>query len=97
MGLRAPAEAQTRLLDVLALDTEEIVINRTIVDAHAALVALDTDEEYQRLVREAEDWADRHDEIEQRVRNGVRDAAVAQEHSMGRTYQARRGRCGSAA
>ena len=77
MGLRAPAEAQTRLLDVLALDTEEIVINRTIVDAHAALVALDTDEEYQRLVREAEDWADRHDEIERQCEHLESDIRAA--------------------
>ena len=77
MALRAPAEAQTRLLAVLALDTEDIVVSRTIVDAHAALTALDTDAEYQRLVREAEDWADRYDEIERRCEHLESDISVA--------------------
>ena len=77
MALRAPAEAQTRLLAVLALDTEDIVVSRTIVDAHAALTALDTDAEYQRLVREAEDWADRYDEIERRCEHLESDISAA--------------------
>jgi predicted nucleic acid-binding Zn-ribbon protein len=77
MALRASADAQTRLLDVLALDTEDIVITRTIVDANASLAALDTDAEYQRLVREAEEWADRHDEIERRCEHLESDIQVA--------------------
>jgi predicted nucleic acid-binding Zn-ribbon protein len=77
MVMRAPAEAQTRLLDVLALDTEAIVISRTIVDANAALIALDTDADYQRLVRESEAWADRHDEIERRCEHLESDIRAA--------------------
>ncbi len=79
MVLRAPAEAQTRLLDVLALDTEAIVISRTIVDANAALAALDTDADYQRLVRESEAWADRHDEIERRCEHLESDIQAAKD------------------
>jgi len=77
MALRASAEAQTTLLGVLALDTEDIVISRTIVEANAALVALDTDAEYQRLVREAEEWADRHDEIERQCEHLESDIRAA--------------------
>ncbi len=77
MVLRASAESQAKLLDVLALDTEDIVISRTIADAHTVLAELDTDAEYQRLVREAEEWADRHDEIERRCEHLESDIRVA--------------------
>lgn len=77
MALRVSPELQARLLDVLALDTETLMIRRTIADAEAALNALETDEEYQRLVREAEEWADKHDDIEQRCGHLESDIAVA--------------------
>gem|GEM_PF-207026 len=75
--MRASAEAQTRLLEVLALDTEDIVVSRTVSDAHAASIALDTDADYQRLVREAEEWADRHDDIERRCEHLESDIQFA--------------------
>ncbi len=77
MALRAPADAQAKLLEVLALDTEDLMINRTVADAESALVALDTDAEHQRLVREAEEWADRHDEIERHCEHLESDIQVA--------------------
>jgi predicted nucleic acid-binding Zn-ribbon protein len=77
MGLRVSPDLQARLLDVLALDTETLMIQRTIADAESALIALDTDQEYQRLVREAEEWADRHDDVEQRCAHLESDIAVA--------------------
>jgi predicted nucleic acid-binding Zn-ribbon protein len=77
MALRVPPETQIRLLDVLALDTEDLMISRTISDAENELAALDTDVEYQRLVRESEEWADRHDDIEQRCAHLESDIAVA--------------------
>ena len=77
MALRVPPETQIRLLDVLALDTEDLMISRTISDAENELSALDSDAEYQRLVRESEEWADRHDDIEQRCAHFESDIAVA--------------------
>jgi len=77
MALRVPPETQIRLLDVLALDTEDLMISRTISDAKNELAALESDAEYQRLVRESEEWADRHDDIEQRCAHLESDIAVA--------------------
>lgn len=77
MGLRIPADVQARLLDVLALDTEDLMITRTIAEAERALVDLDNDAEYQRLVREAEDLADQHDDIERECAHLESDIAVA--------------------
>lgn len=77
MALRIPAEVQARLLDVLALDTEDLMITRTIAEAERAIVDLDNDAEYQRLVREAEDLADQHDDIERECAHLESDIAVA--------------------
>ena len=77
MALRVPPETQIRLLDVLALDTEDLMISRTISYAKNELAALESDAEYQRLVRESEEWADRHDDIEQRCAHLESDIAVA--------------------
>lgn len=77
MALRVPADIQARLLDVLALDTEDLMVLRSISDARARLVALDDDVEYQRLVREAEDLADRHDDLAQTCAHLESDIATA--------------------
>lgn len=77
MALRVPAESQVRLLDVLAFDTEDLMISRTIADAERELVALDNDVEYQRLVRECEEWADRFDDVDRQCTHLESDIAVA--------------------
>lgn len=75
--MRVPAGDQARLLDVLQLDTEQLVTARTVVEFERELAELDSDAEYQRLVRESEEWADRHDDIEQRCAHLESDIAVA--------------------
>lgn len=77
MALRVPPEAQIRLLDVLALDTEDLMISRTVSDAENEVAALDNDVEYQRLVRECEDWADRFDDLNRQCTHLESDIAVA--------------------
>jgi len=77
MGLRVPAELQTRLLDVVALDTEELMISRTISESQHELAGLDNDVEYQRLVRECEEWADRFDDLDRQCTHLESDIAVA--------------------
>lgn len=77
MALRVPPEMQIRLLDVLALDTEDLMISRTISDAENELAALDNDVEYQRLVRECEEWADRFDDLDRQCAHLESDIAVA--------------------
>lgn len=77
MALRVPAEGQLRLLDVVAFDTEDLMIARTIADAERELVALDNDVEYQRLVRECEEWADRFDDVDRQCTHLESDIAVA--------------------
>jgi predicted nucleic acid-binding Zn-ribbon protein len=77
MSLRVPPESQIRLLDVLALDTEDLMISRTVSDAESELAALDNDAEYQRLVRECEEWADRFDDLERQCAHLESDIAVA--------------------
>jgi predicted nucleic acid-binding Zn-ribbon protein len=77
MSLRVPPESQIRLLDVLALDTEDLMISRTVSDAENELVALDNDAEYQRLVRECEEWADRFDDVDRQCTHLESDIAVA--------------------
>ena len=63
-NLIVPASEQARLLDVLEIDTEVIVLNRRIREAESALIALDTDSDYVRLVREAETAEDRLDDAQ---------------------------------
>jgi uncharacterized protein len=77
MALRVPAHDQARLLDILALDTEDLMISRTISDAQTELAALDNDVEYQRLVRECEEWADRFDDLDRQCTHLESDIAVA--------------------
>jgi predicted nucleic acid-binding Zn-ribbon protein len=77
MALRVDPAIQERLLVVLDLDTEDLMIQRSISEAESALTALDTDAEYLRLVRESEEWADRHDDIEQRCAHLESDIAAA--------------------
>lgn len=77
MALRVPPETQVRLLDVLALDTEDLMISRTVSDAENELAALDNDVEYQRLVRECEEWADRFDDLDRQCAHLESDIAVA--------------------
>jgi predicted nucleic acid-binding Zn-ribbon protein len=77
MALRVPPEMQIRLLDVLALDTEDLMISRTISDAENELAALDNDVEYQRLVRKCEEWADRFDDLDRQCAHLESDIAVA--------------------
>ena len=77
MSLRVDPASQERLLVVLDLDTEDLMIQRSISEAESALTALDTDAEYLRLVRESEEWADRHDDIEQRCAHIESDIASA--------------------
>jgi len=77
MSLRVDPAIQERLLVVLDLDTEDLMIQRSMSEAESALTALDTDAEYLRLVRESEEWADRHDDIEQRCAHIESDIASA--------------------
>jgi predicted nucleic acid-binding Zn-ribbon protein len=77
MAMRVDPAIQERLLVVLDLDTEDLMIQRSISEAESALTALDADAEYLRLVRESEEWADRHDDIEQRCAHIESDIAAA--------------------
>ncbi len=77
MAIRVPADVQAKLLDVLKLDTETIMVTRAIADAHTALAALDSDAEYQRLVRESEECADQRDDVERECAHLESDIAVA--------------------
>lgn len=66
-NLTVPAAEQARLLEVLEIDTEVIVLNRRVREAQSALIALDTDSDYLRLVREAETVADRLDDAQREL------------------------------
>lgn len=79
MAMRVPAADQARLLEVLELDTEQLVTSRTISEYERELSELDNDTDYQRLVREAEDLADRHDDIERQCAHLESDIKVATE------------------
>lgn len=79
MAMRVPAADQARLLEVLELDTEQLVTSRTISEYERELSELDNDADYQRLVREAEDLADRHDDIERQCAHLESDIKVATE------------------
>lgn len=72
-----PADLQARLLEVLDIDTEDIVLERRIRDANSALIGLDTDVEYQRLVRDAENAEDRVDDINRQRDHLESDITVA--------------------
>lgn len=76
-NLTFPAATQARLLDVLEYDTESIVIERRVRDSEDALRGLDTDAEYQRLVREAESAEDAVDDINRERDHLESDIAIA--------------------
>lgn len=76
-NLTVPAATQARLLDVLEIDTEDIVLARRIREAQSELIGLDTDVEYQRLVRDAETAEDRVDDINRERDHLESDIAVA--------------------
>lgn len=66
-NLTVPAAEQARLLEVVDIDTEVIQLSRQIREAESALIALDTDSDYVRLVREAETAEDRLDDAQRTV------------------------------
>lgn len=79
MTLRVPAELQARLLDVLALDTERITVERSIAEARAAMSALDSNAEYLDLVRDAEEAAEVLNEVNREVAHVESDIRVARD------------------
>lgn len=63
-NLTVPAAEQAKLLEVLDADTEIVVVTRRIREAKSALIALETDSDYVRLVRDAESAEDRLDDAQ---------------------------------
>ncbi|MEN9740908.1 MAG: hypothetical protein RLZ72_1174 [Actinomycetota bacterium] len=76
-NLTVPSAVQARLLEVLEFDTELIVLARKVRDAEAELGSLDSDAEYQRLVREAEAAEDRLDDINRERDHLESDISIA--------------------
>ena len=76
-NLTVPAATQAKLLDVLNIDTEVIMANRRIREAQSAIIGLDTDVDYLRLVREAEAAEDRLDDAQRECDHLESDITVA--------------------
>ncbi|MEY4396304.1 MAG: hypothetical protein RLZZ40_60 [Actinomycetota bacterium] len=76
-NLTVPSAVQARLLEVLEFDTELIVLARKVRDAEAELGSLDSDAEYQRLVREAEAAEDRLDDFNRERDHLESDISIA--------------------
>ncbi|MFM6967529.1 MAG: zinc ribbon domain-containing protein [Microbacteriaceae bacterium] len=76
-NLAVPAAEQAKLLDVLEADTEIVVQSRRIREAQSALIALETDSDYVRLVRDAEAAEDRVDDAQKACDHLESDIAAA--------------------
>ena len=76
-NLTVPSSEQAKLLDVLEVDTEVLVLRRRIREAQSALIALDTDSDYVRLVRDAESAEDRVDDARRAVEHLESDIKTA--------------------
>jgi predicted nucleic acid-binding Zn-ribbon protein len=77
MALSISPDIQARLLDVKDIDTEIIVERRKISELNAAVDALESDDAYHVLVREAENLADRVDDITREKDHVAADIDVA--------------------
>ena len=77
MALSVSPEIQARLLDLKDMDTEMIVVRRNIRELSAQVDALESDDAYQLLVREAENAADRVDDVTREKEHVEADIAVA--------------------
>jgi predicted nucleic acid-binding Zn-ribbon protein len=77
MALSVSPEIQARLLDLKDMDTEMIVARRNIRELSARVEALESDDAYQLLVREAENAADRVDDVTREKEHVEADIAVA--------------------
>lgn len=76
-NLTVPAVEQAKLLDVLEADTEIVVQSRRIREAQSELIALETDSDYVRLVRDAEAAEDRVDDAQKACDHLESDVAAA--------------------
>ena len=77
MAVSVSPEIQARLLDLKDIDTEMIVVRRNIRELSAQVDALESDDAYQLLVREAENAADRVDDVTREKAHVEADIAVA--------------------
>ena len=77
MTLSISPDIQARLLDVKDMDTEIIVERRKIHELNAEVDALESDDAYHVLVREAENAADRADDVVREKEHVASDIEVA--------------------
>jgi predicted nucleic acid-binding Zn-ribbon protein len=77
MTLSISPDIQARLLDVKDMDTEIIVERRKIHELNAEVDALESDDAYHVLVREAENAADRADDVAREKEHVASDIEVA--------------------
>jgi predicted nucleic acid-binding Zn-ribbon protein len=77
MALSVSPEIQAKLLDVRDMDTEMIVERRRIRELTAEFEALESDAAYHVLVREAENAADRLDDVTREKEHVATDIEVA--------------------
>ena len=78
-SLRVPPQLQERLLDVLECDTEVLTIERAIRIARDEIAALETDEGFHALVREAEDQATTLDDYRLTIEHRETDIQAARD------------------
>lgn len=76
-GLSVSPDIQARLLDVKDMDTEMIVARRRISELSNEVDALESDDAYHQLVREAENAADRVDDVTREKEHVTADIDVA--------------------
>lgn len=77
MTLSFAPEVQAKLLDLRDIDTEVIVVRRQVSELSAERAALESDDAYHRLVRDAENAADRVDDVTREKEHVEADIDVA--------------------